>query len=248
MRATSGGVRALTVPLRAIADFALPPRCPGCSALTPADHRFCAGCWSALRFIGPPWCARCQLPFGHDRGPEALCGDCLVEPPPHDGTRAAVAYGPIAKAVALRLKYGRRTGFAETAARMMARLVPDHAEVLVPVPLDRWRLWGRGYNQAALIADALGRLTGVPVARAALIRMRPSAGMRGLNPRQRRAAVKGAFAVAAPAAVRGRSVLIVDDVQATGATVAQCARVLRRGGAARVGVVVWARVLDGAPA
>lgn len=210
-----------------------------------ADHRFCADCWSALRFIGPPWCARCQTPFGFDRGADALCGDCLYEPPPHDGTRAAVAYGPIARAVALRLKYGRRTGFAETAARMMARLVPAHAELLVPVPLDRWRLWGRGYNQAALIADALGRLTGVPVARGALVRTRASGGMRGFNPRQRRAAVKGAFALAQPESVRGRSVLVIDDVQATGATVAQCARVLTRGGAARVGVLVWARVLDG---
>lgn len=215
--------------------------------LTGADHRFCAECWAALQFVGPPWCAACRRPFGFDRGVDARCSDCLHDPPPHEGTLAAVAYGPIARTVALRLKYGGRTGFAKTAARLMVRLLPDHAELLVPVPLDRWRLWARGYNQAALIADELGRLSGVPVARSALVRARASGGMRGLNPTQRRAAVKGAFALADSAVVRGRSVVIVDDVQATGATVAQCARVLIRGGASRVTVLVWARVFDGDP-
>lgn len=238
-------MQALLKPLRTIADFALPPRCPGCGALSEADHRFCADCWSQLRFIGPPWCAGCRAPFVFDRGAEALCGDCLERPPPHDGTLAAIAYGPVARRVALRLKYGGRTAFAETAARMMVRQMPVHADLLVPVPLDRWRLWGRGYNQAALIADALTRLTGIPTARAALTRTRPSHGMRGLNPRQRRVAVHGAFAVAQPDLIAGRSVIVIDDVQATGATVAQCARVLARAGAARVGVMVWARVIDG---
>ncbi|MES2754457.1 MAG: ComF family protein [Pseudomonadota bacterium] len=235
----------LSAPFRAIADFALPPRCPECGALTAADHRFCADCWRALRFVGPPWCALCCAPFAFDRGDDAVCAKCLDDPPPHDGTRAAVAYGPVAKTVALRLKYAGRTAFAQTAARMMLRALPSHAELLVPVPLDRWRLWGRGYNQAALIADALTRLSGVPTARAALVRTRASGGMRGLNPRQRRAAVKGAFAVPDRSLIAGRSIIIVDDVQATGATVAGCARVLTRAGAARVGVLCWARVLDG---
>lgn len=238
-----------TMPLRTIIEpvvnWALPPRCPGCGALAQADHRFCADCWTALRFVAPPWCSLCMRPFAFDRGADAVCGVCLDTPPPHSGTRAAVAYGPIARAVALRLKYGGRMGFAETAARMMTRLVPPEAEILVPVPLDRWRIWGRGYNQAALIADALGRMTGVPVARAALTRTRASGGMRGLNPRARRSAVKGAFALADPAAVRGRHVVVVDDVQATGATIDACARVLTKGGAARVSGLVWARVLDG---
>lgn len=242
-------VRSLLKPLSVVADFALPPRCPGCGALTAADHRFCAACWGSLRFLGPPWCASCHVPFAFDRGEGAICEPCRRDPPPHDGTIAAVAYGPVARSVALKLKYGGRTAYARTAAHMLARWMPEHADVLVPVPLGRWRLWGRGYNQAALIAAALTTLTGVPTVLDALVRGPGGRGMRGLSGRQRRAAVSGAFSVSEPARrsgrIAGRSVLIVDDVQATGATVAACARALRRAGAARVGVLCWARVIDG---
>lgn len=197
--------------------------------------------------MGPPWCARCRAPFAFDRGGDAQCGACLDDPPPHEGTLAAVAYGAVARHVALRLKYGGRPGLARTVATVMARHMPADADVLVPVPLDRWRIWGRGYNQAALIADALAALTGVPAARAALLRTRASGGMRGLDLRRRRAAVRGAFGLGEPAAVAGRHVVIVDDVQATGATLAQCTRILLRGGAKRVSALVWARVLADEP-
>ena len=231
-------------PLRFVADLALPPRCPGCSAIVHAEHGFCADCWSSLRFVGPPWCAACLLPFAYDRGPDALCADCLADPPPHAGVRAAVAYGPVARGVVLRLKYGGRIGHATTVAKAMTRLMPGDAELLVPVPLHRWRLWWRGFNQAALIADAIAARTGRTVARAALIRTRATGGMRGAGRGARQRAVRGAFAVPDPGAVRGKVVVLVDDVHASGATAAACARVLRRAGAARVDVLCWARVLD----
>lgn len=236
-------VRAL---LHQITALALPPRCPGCGAVTEADHRFCASCWGSLAFLGPPWCAGCALPFDYDRGPAALCGACLDERPPHGGARAAVAYGPVAKVLALRLKYGGRTAFAETAARQMRRLLPADAALLVPIPLHRWRLWARGYNQAALIADALASGGGPPVALDLLRRTRATPVLRGLNPRERRKAVAGAFTLAEGAReqLRGRHVVLVDDVYTTGATAAACARLLTRAGAAEVTVLCWARVID----
>src|SRR4051812_37287566 len=117
--ARQGDVARLLAPLRFAANLALPPRCPGCGAVTGDDHRFCATCWNELRFLAPPWCAACHVPFAYDRGPDALCATCHGKRPRHAGVRAAVAYGDVARTVALRLKYGGRTAFAETVARQM---------------------------------------------------------------------------------------------------------------------------------
>lgn len=230
-------------PLRLIARLALPPRCPGCGVPVGEDHRFCAACWGTLRFLGPPWCARCCAPFADDRGADALCARCMAAAPGHAGVRAAVAYGAVARTVALGLKYGGRIGLADTMARPMARLLPLEADVLVPVPLHRWRLWRRGYNQAALIARAVGTITGVAVAADALARTRRTPVLRGLSGRERRAAVARAFAVTGD--VRGLVVVLVDDVHTSGATADACAAVLLRAGARSVSVLCWARVLDG---
>lgn len=232
--------------LSTLVSLALPPRCPACAAVVAVDHRFCAACWSDLTFLGPPWCAGCARPFELDRGAVALCGPCLADPPKHDGARAAVAYGPVAKALALRLKYGRRTAFAETAARLMHRVMPEGADLLVSVPLHRWRLWGRGYNQAALIADGLERLSGTPVRHDLLRRVKATPSLRGLGRRARAKAVRGAFAInpTGRRALLGKSVVLVDDVFTSGATASACAAVLKRAGAARVVILCWARVIE----
>lgn len=224
--------------------LALPARCPGCGAVVHGDHRFCLDCWASLEFLGPPWCATCCQPFAIDRGEDARCAACLENPPRHAGARAAVAYGPVARTLALRLKYGGRLAFATTAAGLMARHLPDDASLLVPVPLHRWRLWGRGFNQAGLIADALSRASGIARDPMLLKRARRTPALRGMGPRQRREAVRAAFAVAAPDRVKGRHVVLVDDVYTSGATADACTRVLLKSGAAKVTVLCWARVID----
>jgi ComF family protein len=246
--ARGGGQDAMLglAPLAKLADLALPPRCPGCGDVTSADHRFCAPCWGQLRFLGPPWCASCQTPFEIDRGEDAQCAACLASPPPHDGVRAAVAYGDVARNVAVKLKYGGRLACAATMARAMARLMPEGAELLVPVPLHRWRIWGRGFNQAALIAAELARSSGVPADAHLIRRVKATPVLRGLGRRDRAKAVAGAFALAADARakLKGRHVVLVDDVHTSGATSGACARLLKRGGAAGVTLLCWARVLE----
>lgn len=236
---------------RRMLDFALPPRCPGCGAITGEPHRFCLDCWRSLTFLGEPCCARCGLPFAYPGGGEAECGRCLAEPPPFDRLRAAVAYGDVSRQVALKLKYSGRPGLAETLAHFMLRHVRagagegERTPLLVPVPLHRWRIWRRGYNQAALIASALSRRTGLPAGLDLLSRTRATPPLKGLGRRERALAVRGAFRVTPRARDRlaGRQILLVDDVYTSGATAAACARALKRGGAASVDVLCWARVV-----
>ncbi|AOH85369.1 amidophosphoribosyltransferase [Sphingomonas panacis] len=234
----------LAAPLQFVAGLALPPRCPGCGAVTGEDHRFCATCWGALRFLAPPWCATCQVPFEHEYGISEQCADCLAAPPRHAGVFAAVAYGDIARTVALRLKYGGRIAFAETVGRQMARLMPAGADLIVPVPLHRWRLWSRGFNQAALIATSLARASGVPTDPLALRRTRATPMLRGLGVTARARAVKGAFAVSRPERVAGKAVALVDDIYTSGATTDACTAALLAAGATSVAILCWARVLD----
>jgi ComF family protein len=236
-------LRAARATARQVIDFALPPRCPGCAAIVPDPHLFCLTCWQALQFLGEPCCTRCGLPFPFQTGDAAECAACLATPPLFDRARAAVAYGEISRVVALKLKYGRRPGLAETLARLMQR----HAQgdLLAPVPLHRWRIWTRGYNQSALIAAALARRTGLPVELGLLQRIKGTPPLRGMGRRERALAVRGAFrlADAARPTVAGRTVILVDDVFTSGATANACARALKRGGASAVNILCWARVV-----
>lgn len=175
------------------------------------------------------------------------CGACLARPPAFDRTFAAAAYGELTRAIALKLKYGTRPATALTIARLMVRNVSGGADaLLVPVPLHRWRIWRRGYNQSALIATALARQTGVPVALQGLLRTRATPPLKAMNGTQRRDAVHGAFAVADHHEFKGRRIMLVDDIYTTGSTADACAKLLKRAGAASVELHVWARVIRAA--
>ncbi|MGQ5702715.1 ComF family protein [Sandaracinobacteroides sp. A072] len=238
--------------LRGLVDLLMPPACIACKAPVagggPAQglHAFCADCWSALPMVPAASCQSCGHPLPVQWSAESHCLGCLAEPPDHDGARAAYLYEGPARSAVLAFKNGRHA-YAAMMAAAMARAAPAMLEgqpLLVPVPLHRWRLSGRGYNQAALLARALAESTRSDLLVDGLRRVRATPRSQGLTRRQRQRNVQGAFrlAPAAGARIGGRAILLVDDVMTSGATASACARVLKRGGAARVGVLTFARV------
>jgi ComF family protein len=161
--------------------------------------------------------------------------------------RAAVAYGEVARKVALKLKYSGRPAVAKTLAHFMQRhLAGEYPNgILVPVPLHRWRIWKRGYNQSALIAQALAERSGLAVELDLIRRVKATPPLKGMGRRERALAVRGAFAMkqGAQSSIAGRTLVLVDDVYTSGATANACARLLKRSGAGAVNIICWARVV-----
>jgi len=230
-------------------DLILPPRCLGCGVVVQAHGNLCAECWRSLTFLGPPCCRLCGYPLPHALPEAPLCGACAAEPPSYDRARAALRYDDHSRGLILAFKHADRTDTAPTFGRWLTRagaeLLTD-AELLAPVPLHRWRLLKRGYNQAAILARALAGESGLTLVPDLLQRVRATPSQQGLSGRARLDNVTaGAFRIHAWHArrVAGRRVLLVDDVLTTGATVGACARVLRRAGAAQIDVLTLARVV-----
>jgi ComF family protein len=234
--------------LRAALDVALPPLCPSCREPLGDGVGLCAGCWSKLSFIEPPYCARLGIPFTYDPGPGLLSMEAIAAPPAYDRARAAVRYDDIARALVLSFKYGDRLDLAPMMGRWMARtghVLIAEADALLPVPLHWRRLWARRFNQSAALCMAISETCGLPVLHETLKRVRATPQQVGLSKPQRADNVQGAFRVPPEhkAAVAGRRLLLVDDVLTSGATVDACARALLRAGAAHVDVLVFARVV-----
>jgi ComF family protein len=229
-------------------DLLLPPRCLSCGLTVATPGTLCASCWRGITFLGEPCCARCGYPFAFDIGAEALCGACAAAPPEFDRARAAMRYDDASRSLVLALKHGDRLHLAPSLAQWMRRAggaFLGEADLLVPVPLHWTRLFARRYNQAAVLALAIGKGVGVPVSADCLIRRRRTPSQGRKNAAARRRNVAGAFTLRHPHVIAGRRIILIDDVLTTGATVAECARVLKRGGAARVEVLALARTVRG---
>ena len=224
--------------------FALPQRCPSCGAPARAEQLLCAGCLALAQPLAVPLCARCLV-----RGREPV--GCLAHP--GQAVWAAWVYDERVALLVHALKYRERPRLARELGAALARALPPGPQVtgggatarfdlVVEVPLHEARLRERGYNQAALLAEALADRIRVPRLAGALARVRPTPPQARLGPAERRANLAGAFRVRRPQWLEGRNVLIVDDVLTTGATLEACFEALSQAGAHPTGVTLaWAQ-------
>jgi ComF family protein len=230
-----------------ILDFFLPRLCLFCGGVVAeeAPAAVCPDCEGGIEWVESPVCSCCGLVFPIREGEDRLCGPCQTDPPPFARARAAAVYeGPVAAAIK-RFKFAGQMAYLPVLQHWLkqprGRELVEEADLLIPVPLHRRRLQYRGFNQALLLARAFPE---AQVGRETLVRVRYTVPQIGLNPKERRDNVHRAFAVPRPLEVKGKNVLLVDDLYTTGATVRECARALRRAGAKRVEVLTVARVKD----
>ncbi|WP_374405708.1 double zinc ribbon domain-containing protein [Pelagerythrobacter sp.] len=235
--------------LAPLVDLIYPPRCPVCGESIAQQDGLCPACWSELVIPGAPACARCQRPIASDVAEGTMiCAPCLAHPPRHDGIAAGTIYNDTARKLVLAFKHGRRIALAPMLARLVAARLPvlEGEWLIVPVPLHRWRLWRRGFNQAALIARELALGTGGTLTVDALHRHKRTPMLGGLGRKARAKTLSGAIAAdpRRAASLRGANVVLVDDVLTSGATSEACVAALKRAGAKRVIVACFSRVLE----
>lgn len=248
-RRTEGLLRALRTGFRAAADLVLPPTCLACRKPVGAAGGLCPACWTGMGFIERPYCEKLGTPFVSDMGAGILSPEAIADPPAYDRARAAARFGEVARELVHLLKYGDRLDLAPSLGGWMKRAgreLLDDADALLPVPLHWSRLWRRRFNQSAVLAQTIAKMSGVPVMDDVLLRTRATPPQVGLARKARAENVQGAFAVApgARSRIKGKKLIVIDDVLTSGATADACARALRRAGASRIDMLVLARVVN----
>ena len=234
--------------IRKILDFVYPPACPLCNAGVSHHGELCVDCWTAINWIDGPHCARCGYPFvpGYDFDDDVLCPVCAAGKNELDWIRSACVYDDASKQAMLPFKHAGKIKYYKFMANAMIWALRDidvsNIDIVMPVPLARRRLFHRGYNQSTLLARPIARAMGVKLDYDSVRRKyRPDMGHK--TSAQRAENIRGVFTVVRPDKIRGKHILLVDDVMTSGATFSELRRVLIRAGAASVSGVSFCRVV-----
>ncbi len=233
---------------RLLLDIIYPPECPSCRTPVETVHNLCSECFAKLRLITKPMCACCGIPFVVPTGEDGKCPECLAEPPAFDRTRSVMVYDGVSAPLIHALKFQDQWAGLERYTAMLCASGTEllaGADMIVPIPLHWRRLWRRKYNQSALLAYGISRQTNILCLPDLLWRTRYTKPQMRLKRSERAKNVRNVFAVAEKfsTSIKDKNILLIDDVVTTGATVAACAMVLKKAGAAQVNVLTLARTV-----
>lgn len=233
-----------------ILKIILPPRCHKCGRLLKESTGLCQQCFEDIHFIAKPYCEKCGHPFDflEEKNGRLLCGNCLKNKnSPFRLSRSAFVYDDSSKKLILSFKFHDKTENAKLLAQMMWVAGEDifaaGIDVIMPVPLHYTRLVKRRYNQSALLGRELAKLSGVRCDSLSLIRHKKTRPQVELSGMERQNNVRDVFSVKKPEAVKGKRILLIDDVLTTGATLKECAKALRKAGARSVDTLTVGRVI-----
>ncbi|MEX0583217.1 MAG: ComF family protein [Sneathiella sp.] len=236
---------------KTVLDAVFPPGCVNCAEPIDTPGNLCGRCWPEMTYISAPFCDICGYPFEYYAGDGMICAACLKRPPAYSKARAVLKYDEASRDMILGYKHSDQTNRAPTFAQWMYRagmsLIED-CDVICPVPLHRQRLIRRRYNQSAMLAGELSKLSGKPAILDLITRKRQTRTQGGLSARARFRNVRGAFDVnpARGMLLEGARVLLIDDVLTTGATVEACSKCLLGAGALNVDILTFSRVVRAA--
>lgn len=229
-----------------VIDILLPPRCFVSGDFVDEVGTLSPSVWKELHFITKPFCTRCAHIFDYDVEGRDVCMSCTQNPPDFDQARAAIRYDAFSKKLVLKFKYADHTHSAKALGNWMVtagRDLFEESDLLIPVPLHPLRLFQRRYNQATLLARQISRATHIKLENRILKRAvnTQSQGKKSTKDRQKN--VKDAFVIdeKKKTALRDKTVILVDDVLTSGATMNECAKVLKKAGAKKVSVLCLAR-------
>ena len=218
-----------------------PETCPICHE-TSSDHTtapICTGCWDSIQPYEGPKCGKCGLPLDSDSS--ITCGECIKDEPAYKSVRTFGLYkGPLRKAINL-FKYHNMKRLSKPLSAMILRIEIPQVDAVIPIPLYKDRLRQREFNQSALLAKYTAKSTGTSLLVDCLVKVKDTMPQVGLSSRERRRNIRNAFGVEKKELIKGKVILLMDDVITTGATVRECSKVLKKAGAVNIYVMALAQ-------
>lgn len=233
--------------LKSVIEFIFPPACPVCGTPVSIHGELCADCWTAINWIDGPHCCRCGFPFASHFEFEnmPMCPVCAAGKSELDWIRCACVYDDASRNLMLPFKHCGKINYSGFMSRAMIWALRDMdlstVDIVMPVPLANKRLCFRGYNQATLLARPIANAINVKMD-VDSVRRKYRDNMGHMNARARSENIHGVFEVIKSENVRGKRILLVDDVMTTGATFSELRRALVRAGAESVYGVTFCRV------